>query len=210
MSAGVLADVALDVVVVIPGLARAVPELHEAHAPLEQPARDQRLPAVHMIAVGGAEVLGFLAEVEGIRRLELHAEGQLEGLDARLQPRIAAPRVLVLEIQVAQQIELPPLHRSGRVRAADVLDELLDLAMLRVHEGALKRAGQKTCLPILGILDRHAAGAHGDESRQVLILRARGRRASRRRSSAGPARCRRSSSTSATARGSAPAHTSSG
>ena len=42
--------------------------------------------------------------------------------------------------------------------------------MLRVDERALERAGQKARLPVLGVLDRVAAGAHRDEAGQVLIL----------------------------------------
>ena len=49
--------VGLDVVVVVPRLTGAVPELHKAHAPFEQPPRDQRLPAMHAVAVEVADVL---------------------------------------------------------------------------------------------------------------------------------------------------------
>ena len=42
--------------------------------------------------------------------------------------------------------------------------------MLGVDVGALVHARQKTGLPILRFLNRVAAGAHGDEAGQVLIL----------------------------------------
>jgi hypothetical protein len=44
--------------------------------------------------------------------------------------------------------------------------------MLGIDEGALEGAGEKAGLPILGILDRHSAGAHGDEAGQVFVLSA--------------------------------------
>ena len=49
--AGQLAVVDLDVVVVVPRLAVAVPDLHEPHAALDQPPGDQQLPGLHAGAV---------------------------------------------------------------------------------------------------------------------------------------------------------------
>ena len=40
-------------------------------------------------------------------------------------------RPQVLGIELAQQIELPTLHRARGVRAADILDQLLQLRVLR-------------------------------------------------------------------------------
>src|ERR1043166_961386 len=40
-----------DTIVIVPRLAGAGPDLHEADAALEQPPRDQELPAVHVVAV---------------------------------------------------------------------------------------------------------------------------------------------------------------
>ena len=51
------AMVDFEVVVAVPGLALAVPELHEAHAPLDQPPGDQHLPGLHAGAVHVADVL---------------------------------------------------------------------------------------------------------------------------------------------------------
>ena len=76
----------------VPGLAGAVPHLHEAHAALEQPAGDHHLPRLHAFAVHLLNVLGLLGEVEGIVGLHLHAVRQFEGLDARLEQRIVLPR----------------------------------------------------------------------------------------------------------------------
>ena len=48
-----------------------------------------------------------------------------------------------------QQIELAPLHRRRRMRAANVLDQLFDLRMLRIDICALINARQECRLPIL-------------------------------------------------------------
>ena len=43
--------------------------------------------------------------------------------------------------------------------------------MLRVDISALEDAGKEAARPVLGLLDRVAAGAHGDEAGEVLVLR---------------------------------------
>ena len=78
----------------------------------------------------------------------------------------------MLGVQLAEQTQLPLLHLSGRVRAADILDELVDLRVLRVDERPLIHAGQEAVLPVLRVLDGVAAGTHRDEAGQVLVLRA--------------------------------------
>ena len=49
--AGEVAVVDFDVVVVVPGLPLAVPDLHEPHAALDQPAGDENLPGLRAFAV---------------------------------------------------------------------------------------------------------------------------------------------------------------
>jgi hypothetical protein len=71
-----------DVVVVVPGLARAVPELDESDAAFEQAPRDEQLARVDAVAVHLADVGGFFADVEGVGAFHLHAVGEFEGLDA--------------------------------------------------------------------------------------------------------------------------------
>ena len=53
----------------------------------------------------------------------------------------------------------------------NVGNELVDVLMFGVNIRALQRSWQKTGLPILVVFDGQAAGAHRDESRQILILR---------------------------------------
>ena len=63
---GQLAMAGRQVVVVVPGLAVAVPELHKADPALEQPASRQKLAGVHARAVHRADRLGLLGDVERI------------------------------------------------------------------------------------------------------------------------------------------------
>src|SRR6185295_5075962 len=69
--AGKLAVVDLDVVVAVPRLALAVPDLHEAHTTLEQPARGQQLPTLYVVAIGRTHRRGLTGDCERIRRLDL-------------------------------------------------------------------------------------------------------------------------------------------
>jgi hypothetical protein len=46
-----------------------VPDLHEAHAALDQPPGDQDLPGLHAFAVAFQDVLRLAADVERLGRL---------------------------------------------------------------------------------------------------------------------------------------------
>jgi hypothetical protein len=80
---GELAMIHLDVVVVVPRLALSMPHLHEAHAALHEPARDQNLPRLRSFTVHLPNVFGLARNVERIGRVHLHTVRELEGLDAR-------------------------------------------------------------------------------------------------------------------------------
>ncbi len=170
--AGQLPVIHLDVVVVVPRLTLAVPNLHEAHAALDEPPRDENLPRLRARTVHVADVLRLLRNVEGVGGVHLHAVGQFEGLHARLELRVGRAAALVLGVELREQIELRALRAERDVRVADVLDEPLHLGVFRVDVGALIDARQERRLPVLRLLDRVAAGAHRDEPRHVLILAA--------------------------------------
>ena len=72
--------------------------------------------------------------------------------------RIVAALVLVVLVERGQQIELPPLRIGRQPLVADVLDQLVDLGVLRVDVRALIHARQKRRLPVLRFLNRIAAG----------------------------------------------------
>src|SRR5687768_11465768 len=76
----------LQLLMLIPAL---VPDLHDAHSALDEPARDEQLLALSARAVGGPGVGGFLVDVEGVERLGLHAECDLVALESRLERGVA-------------------------------------------------------------------------------------------------------------------------
>src|SRR2546429_9523855 len=99
----------LDIVVAVPRLYVAVIALHEAHAALDEPARDQQLAALDVFAVSLANRCGLAAGVERLGRLHLHAVRQLKGLNSRFEGGILGARLLMSAIQHCKKIELPAL-----------------------------------------------------------------------------------------------------
>ena len=161
----------LEVVVMVPGLAVAVPELDEADPALQEPAGRQELPGVDAGPVHRADRLRLLGDVERLGRLRLHPVRQLERLDPGLELGLAAVTVQMAAVQLAQEVELAALGLRADGVVLDVRDQLLDLAVPAVDVGALEDAGQERRLPVLRLGDREPAGAHHDEARQVLVLR---------------------------------------
>ena len=79
-----------DVVVAVPGLALAVPDLDVADPALQEAAGDEELAAVDLPGPYISRTCsGSLGDVEGVAGLGLHAEGQLERLDAGLEVGLA-------------------------------------------------------------------------------------------------------------------------
>ncbi len=78
----------------------------------------------------------------------------------------------MLLVERRQQIELPALLFGRNHLLVDVLDQSVDVGVLGIDVGALVHARQESRLPVLRFLDRVTAGTHGDESGQVLVLRA--------------------------------------
>src|SRR5712671_2437816 len=96
----------LDPFMTVPRLAGAVPKLNEAHAALEQPPRDQRLPAMNPRAIHLSNRFRLATDIKRIDRVHLHAERQLKGLNSGFESRITLPRVFMLFIEISQQIKL--------------------------------------------------------------------------------------------------------
>ena len=166
---GQAAMVHLDVVVVVPRLAGAVPYLHKPHAALNQAPRDEQLPSLRPLAVQLADVFRFTIHVERIGRVHLHPVRQLERLDARLELRVLLSPGRMPAIESLDEIELPPLLGEGESAILDVLDQFFDRRVARVDVRALVNAGEKTGLPVLRLLNRVAAWTHGDEAGQVQL-----------------------------------------
>ncbi len=163
----------VDVVVVVPRLAVAVPHLHEPHAALDQPPGDEHLPRLHAVAVQVEDVLRLAADVERVGRFDLHAVGQLERLDLRFELRVARALGGVLGVECLRAGRAAAADRSRATRSLRMFSiSSSTVCVLRVDVRALIDAGQEAGLPVLRFLNRIAAGAHGDERRQVLVLAA--------------------------------------
>ena len=184
-----------------------------AHAALEQPAGDQQLPAVRRRRrTCRGSFCGSCGEVERVGRLGLHAEGQLERLGCGLRAAASFGRALqVLLVELPHEVELLALLGQRQVGVADVRDELLDCRCAACRctcPGTTpgRNADRQFCVRD----DRIAAGAHGDEAGQVLVLGAEAVGHPRAEARPRQAGRRRSSSAAATARGSARRRASSG
>src|SRR5690606_13963980 len=64
----------------IPGLDVAVVALHDTDAAFDQPTSDEQLPSLDTTPIAFADRFWLLLHVEGIRGLDLHPRGKLEGL----------------------------------------------------------------------------------------------------------------------------------
>ena len=150
----------LDVVVAVPGLTVAVPELDEAGAAFEEAAGHEALPGVFAGAVHVADVLGLLGNVEGVGGFALHAVGEFEAADAGLHLWVVAVVGEMSGVDFAEQVHLPGLAALAGDGIAEVLDHVLEVFDGGVEVGALKLAGEEGGAPVFGTFDGHAAGAH--------------------------------------------------
>src|SRR5690606_9967479 len=116
----------------------------EAHPALDEAAGDE---------AAGAEVVGLLladaihllrrlallGEVEGLLRRDLHARGEFEALDARLQFGLAGAFGEMPAVETVDEIEIAFLRiafqRHGRI-------EVEDARLLRPDHGALVERGE--------------------------------------------------------------------
>src|SRR5256885_14654603 len=92
----------------------AVRALDITDAPLGEPPGQQALPpeVTRHVPVETVELLcflGFFLHLKGLRRLSLHAERKLEGLNACFQVGVALADLGVAAIDALQPIELEPL-----------------------------------------------------------------------------------------------------
>ena len=84
-------------------------QLHDSNTSFNQPPGQQQLAAMQSAAISLQHMFRFLRDVEGIRRLDLHAVCQLKRLDPGFQLWFFGVRSLMLTILPLQEIELPPL-----------------------------------------------------------------------------------------------------
>src|ERR1051325_4856735 len=111
-----------DLLVTIPRLTFAMPDLHEAHAAFDQPPGDKDLPCLRARSVEVANALWLLAYVERIGGIHLHSVREFERLDARFELHVSATPLLMLGIELLKQIELLALLLRRDHRIPNVLD----------------------------------------------------------------------------------------
>ncbi len=160
--------VAGDVFVRVPVAARETvvgpaPELHEAHAALEQPPRNQTITA---------EILGdFLVEsvrpldrlrlprqVQHLRRGQLQHGRHLVGCDPGVEPAVALARRLMLLVHAVEQgqgVRVVVLADAGAFRRKEVVNGVFGP---RPDHRALAGSGEETAAPVGRAVGGEAAG----------------------------------------------------
>ena len=164
----------LEVLVLVPS---AVVQLDEANARLGQSAREEALPP-EVVRAGRPDTVprqgvgGFRGQVEQPRRLGLHAEGELEGLDDALDLRVAFGGFQELTVHVLDEPELPCLLGGIEERVAHVAEGGGGVALAGRADGrALVHGGQEGAAMVLG--SELAWGRQCDEAGQVFVLGAK-------------------------------------
>src|SRR5262245_10639490 len=152
----------------------AVVDLHEPHAPLDEAAGGQAVAAEGLALIDSVErkgFLGFAVETDGFRQGQLHAKGQLVGLDA------GSHGFVVRILDGRQAVELTEELELGLLLFAE--DGALGLCVGERVFG-VEREGDAVVLrtEVVGPVPFHAAAAIGqrsaedDELRQVVVQRA--------------------------------------
>ena len=171
----VLGVIGLEIAVLVPFV--TVRDLNEPHAPFGTASGDQALPAevIRRIFIDAVEFEGrraFLGKIDQLRRLGLHPKSEFERVDSPLQGGVGGVFLQMILVHLLQHVQLDSLQVDVGFRIFDVLDGgVFGLNAGVADRRPLKVGRQEGAAPVL-----HAAmaerRANGDESRQVLILRA--------------------------------------
>ena len=162
----------LDVIVTIPRLPCAMPELHKTHTALDQAAGHETLAREISRPIHIADVLGFTRDIEGIGGIGLHAIGKLEAPNARLELRIVLLLPQVLLVHLTQEIELFRLPCIAHLRVAKIFDHVLHLLNRGIEISTLEAARQKRRAPIFRAFDRHATRAKRYVGGEIFVFAA--------------------------------------
>ena len=159
----VLHEIAVRVPVIVIICAARV-KLNEAHAAFHEPSRKQTAPAeffglLFVQAVHLPRIQIFLRQIDGIRRVLLHAISHLITRHPRAQFRIAFMAGFMLVIEILERIEKPPLHRIAHLlRPFQVEDRLA----CRAENDALITGRHISIRPIFRSADRPASWIEHD------------------------------------------------
>src|SRR5262245_2259036 len=98
---------------VVPWLSGAIDDMDRADAALDEPAREETAVGERCCAVFCANGRRLGANVEGVGRFGLHAEGGFHRLNAAFQKLVFADSPFVFAVQSLDEIELLTLGRQG-------------------------------------------------------------------------------------------------
>ena len=167
--------VGLDALMGIPLGAGPAVELHESDAAFDQPPPEQAQPPVRggrllVQAVQPVRRLRLLREVDRVRRLGLHLEGQLVAGDAGLQLGLLRMPGREVAVEPIEQIELALLAAAADlIGRSQMRDRLLALGQPRALVHRRNEAGRP--VPRAVHYGRRVV-LHDDIRRQVLVLAA--------------------------------------
>ena len=177
-------------------LSLPAPDLHEAHAALQQPPRGQALAAEVVHLLRGVDLLRpcpsrrgrvpyisrivrrLLGNVERFRRGELHLRGEFVAADAGIEPLVARARRGVLAIECARGRRRPRASLAGVMKSPRLSGKRSAIGVLRagINDRALMLRRQKRRVPVLRAVRRQPAMIRQhDERRQIVVHRARAR-----------------------------------
>src|SRR5216117_2796936 len=107
-------------------------DLDESHIALGEAPRHQALPAevARLRAIEAVQLPGgvaFFGDVERFRRFGLHAESELERLNAGLKLRVVIPAIRALPIHLVQHVQLVALLFGGERLVLQMFDRLAEI-----------------------------------------------------------------------------------
>ena len=158
-----------DIVVIIPGLAIAVIDLHHADAAFDEAAGHEAAAAKIVIAIAGADGFGFFGDIEDFGRFGLHAESDFGGLDIGFEDGVCAFAFHVETVEFGQKVKLAALFGRVDFGIADVVNKFVGSLFAVGNVSALIDGRQESGGPKLGA-DDGVTGAENDEAWEVLIF----------------------------------------
>ena len=145
-------------------------ELYAANPPLDEAPGDQAALGVFAVAVEIAGLLRLFRDIEDVGHGELHAEGELHGLDTGLEMAVFLQPFEVHPVEPGEEVRLVALLDARQVRIAQIAHDRFGLHAGDVHVGACVRPRQEGASPIGKLAAGLGPWAHGDEARQILVV----------------------------------------
>src|SRR5205085_9494553 len=112
----------LDILVAVPRLSVTKINLHHAYAAFHQTPGHKAAAPETVITIFGAKSLFLRSDVEHVRRLGLHAESHLHGLNTRLELWVPAGSVQFHSIQPIYEIYLMTLGARVQAPVVNILN----------------------------------------------------------------------------------------